>query len=131
MILQIWSCDQSLGTSAFLWEKLSKSQFCKDLTKKTNFFEGCCCFKINNLGLALVLTLQFFTSMARGSKLKVWKFLGLIYLFVDVRGGELVGVAFLLHLPPPPPLWVGLKLKLNYIETVHFSFCFKTAIKLY
>ena len=33
IILQMWSCEQSLVTLAFLWEKLSLSQFYKVLTK--------------------------------------------------------------------------------------------------
>ena len=46
------SCDQSLVTAAFLWEKLSQPQFYKDLTRKIAFFEGWSWFKFNNLGLA-------------------------------------------------------------------------------
>ena len=33
-----WSCDQNLVTLAFLWEKLPKPQFFKDLTRMTTFF---------------------------------------------------------------------------------------------
>ena len=36
----MWSCDPSLVTLAFLGEKLSDTQFYKDLTRKTAFFEG-------------------------------------------------------------------------------------------
>ena len=35
IILQMYSCDQSLVTEAFLWEKLSQPQFYNDLTRKT------------------------------------------------------------------------------------------------
>ena len=38
----------SLAALAFLWEKLSKPQFCKASTWKTNFLEGCWWFKLNN-----------------------------------------------------------------------------------
>ena len=38
----------SLAALAFLWEKLSKPQFCKASIWKTNFLEGCWWFKLNN-----------------------------------------------------------------------------------
>ena len=40
IILQMWSCDQNLVSLVFLWDKLSKPQFYKDLTKKNTIFEG-------------------------------------------------------------------------------------------
>ena len=40
IMLQMWSCDQSLVTLAFLSEKLSTPQFSKDLTRKTTFLKG-------------------------------------------------------------------------------------------
>ena len=55
VILLMWSCDQSLVTRAFLWEKLTSSQFYKDLTRKTIDFEGWSWFKFNNFGRALLL----------------------------------------------------------------------------
>ena len=67
-------CDQSLVTSAFLWEELSEPQFYKDLTRKTSFFEGCSWLKFNNLGLALGMALTFYTIVTKGLKLKVRKF---------------------------------------------------------
>ena len=45
-------------------------------------------FKFNNLGLALSIVLEFYTSVAKGSELKVRKFLGLIPAFVEVSGGK-------------------------------------------
>ena len=39
----ICSCDQSLVTVAFLWEKLSEPQLYHDLTRKTAFFRGGLC----------------------------------------------------------------------------------------
>ena len=101
------SCHQNLVTLAFLWEKLSQLQFYKDLTRKTTFFEGWSWFKFNNLGLALGTNLNFYTSLAKGLKLKVKKFWGLISTFVEVRGEKLV--AFLTPPPPPPSSWIGLK----------------------
>ena len=86
------SSDQSLVIVAFLWEKLSQPQFYKELTRKTVFFEGLFWFKFNNLGLALGENLKFYTSVAKGLKVKVRKFLGLIPTFVEVTGKKLVGV---------------------------------------
>ena len=40
------------------------------------------CFKFNNLRLAQVTNLKFYTSVVKGLKLKVRKFLGLIPTFV-------------------------------------------------
>ena len=100
IILWMWSCDQSLVTLAFVYEKLSQPQFYKDLTRKTAFFEGWPWFKFNNLGLALGKNSKFYTSLSKGLKLKVRNFGGLIPMFVEVTGEKLVGVAFL---PPPPP----------------------------
>ena len=59
------SCDQSLVTLAFLWEKLSQPSFYKDLTRKT--FEWWFWFKFNDLRLALGTSLIFYTSVAKGS----------------------------------------------------------------
>ena len=45
----------------------------------------------NNLGLALGTKLKSYTSVAKGLKLKVRKFWGLIPTFVEVTGEKLVG----------------------------------------
>ena len=58
--------------------------------EKSIFFEGCSWFKFNNLRLALSMVLKFYTSEAKGLKLKVRKFLGLIPTFVEVTGEKLV-----------------------------------------
>ena len=81
----MWSCDQSLVTPVFLWEKLSKPQFYKGLTRKTNFFEKCSWFKFINFELALDMTLKFYTSVAKGLKLKVRNILVLIPTFRNYR----------------------------------------------
>ena len=52
-------------------------------------------FKFKNLGLALGMT--FYTSVAKGLKLKVRKLWGLIPTFVEFTGEKLVGGAFLPH----------------------------------
>ena len=76
------------------------------MTSPTNFYlvtqiEGKSWFKFNNLGLALGTNLKFYTSVAKGLKLKIRKFWGLISTFVEVTGEKLVGRAFL-HPPPHP-----------------------------
>ena len=93
------SCDQSLVTLAFLWEKLSQPQIYKDLTRKNYFFKGWFWFKFSNLGLALGTNLKFDTSVAKGLKLNVRKFWGLIPTFVKVTGEKLVGRAFFVLSP--------------------------------
>ena len=70
------------------------------MIRKTNFFEGCCWLKFNNLGLALGMALKFYTSVTKRLKLKVRKFLGLIPTFVKVSGEKLVKGAFCLPHPP-------------------------------
>ena len=60
-------------------------------------------FKFNNLGLTPGTNLKFYTSVAKGFKLKVRKLLGLNPIFVEVTGENLVGGTF-----PPPPSWIGL-----------------------
>ena len=92
-------CDQSSLTIAFLWEKLSRSQFYKDLTKN-HFFEGCPGFKFNNLGLALGTNLKVYTSLSKGLKLKVKTFWWLILTFVEVTGKKLLVETFLSSVLP-------------------------------
>ena len=92
-------------TVAFLWDKLSQPQFHKDLTRKTAFFEEWSWLKFNNLGLALGTNLKCYASVAKGLKLKLRKFLGLILTFVEVTGEQLIGWA-VLH--PSSPSWIGL-----------------------
>ena len=107
------SCDQSLVTLAFLWEKLSQPQFYKDLTRKTAFSEGWSWFKFYNSGLALGTNLKFYTSVAKGLKLKVKRFWGLILTFAEVTGKNLVGEGAFC---PPPPLLILIGLNMEFIE---------------
>ena len=44
----------------------------------------------NNLGLAVGPNFKFYTSVTKGSKLKVRTFCGLNATFVEVAGGKLV-----------------------------------------
>ena len=62
------------------------------MTRKASFFEGWSWFKFNNLGLAIGTDLKFYTSEAKGLKLKVRKFCGLIPTSVEVTGETLVGL---------------------------------------
>ena len=60
------------------------------MTRKTTFFESFW-FKFNNSGLALGMIFKFYTSVAKGLKLKVRKkFYVLSLTFVEVTGEELV-----------------------------------------
>ena len=74
--------------------KVTVPSILKGLGQKNQFFEGCCLFKFNNLGLALGMTLKFYTIVSKGLKLKVRKFWGLFPTFVEVRGEKLVGGPF-------------------------------------
>ena len=60
------------------------------MTRKTAFFERWSWFKFDNLRLALDTKLKFYTSVAKGLKLKVRKFWELIPTFVEVAGEKLV-----------------------------------------
>ena len=71
------------------------------MTREIAIFEEWSWFKFNNLGLVLGMNLKFYTSVAKGLKLKVRKFWGLIPTLVEVTGEKLVGG--LLALPPSPP----------------------------
>ena len=62
----------------------------KGFEHKNRFFEGWSWFKFNSLGLALGISLKFYTSVAKGSKLKVTKFWGLIPTFIEFTGEKLV-----------------------------------------
>ena len=69
------------------------------MTRKATFFEGWSWFRLNNLGLAVGTNLKFYTSVAKGLKLKVKMFWGLIPTSVEVTGEKLVG-----GLLAPPPI---------------------------
>ena len=74
------------------------------LDQKNHLFEEQSWSKFNNLGLALGIALTFFSSMAKGLKLKVRNFRGLVPTFVEVTREKQVGSLFEPHPPPPPPL---------------------------
>ena len=56
------------------------------LDQKNHFFKGWSRFKFSSLELALGMALKFNTSVAKGLKLKVKTFWGLICMFVEVTG---------------------------------------------
>ena len=116
IILQMCSCEQSLVTAAFLWEKLSQPRFYKDLTRKPAFIERWSWLRFNNLGLGLVTNLKFCTSVVKVLKLNVRKFCGLIPKFVEVTGEKQVGGGGG-GLGTPPPSWIGL----NYLKNIIFK----------
>ena len=62
-------------------------------------------FKFNNLKLALGTNLKFYASVAKGLKLKVRKFWGLIPTFAKVTEERLVRSVFL----SSPPSSIGLR----------------------
>ena len=70
--------------------------------QKNHFFEEWSWFKFNNLGLALGTNLKFYTSVAKGLKLRAWKFLGLIPTFAEVTEKKLAGGPFCPHPLPHP-----------------------------
>ena len=101
----MWSCDPSLLTLAFLERSYWNLNFIRIWPKKKQFFEGCSCFKFNNLGLTLGMTMKFYMSFVKGLKLKVrnvdGQFLRLWKLQEkNCLGGG--GGAFL----PLPPFWI-------------------------
>ena len=61
------------------------------------------------MGLALAMTLKFYTSVAKRLKLKVRKFWELIPTFVEITGEKLVGGAF----RPPLPILNRVKFRVN------------------
>ena len=64
------------------------------MTTKTSFFECSTLFKFNNLGLVLGLTLQFYTIVKKGLKVKIRKVWELNHMFGEVTEENLVGGLF-------------------------------------
>ena len=123
---KILSRDSNYIVDVVMWPKFGNSNismreviigFYKNLTRKTNFFEGCSRFKLKNLGLRLGMALKFYTSLAKWLTLKVIRFRGLIPTFVEVTGEKLVGGPFSL-----PPSWIGLTINLIKLrlEDAHY-----------
>ena len=99
------------GNSSISMREFIRTSILQGFDQKNHFFQGWTWFKFNNLGLALGMTLKFYTSVAKRLKLKVEKFWGLSLTFVAVTGEKLVGGLFAsppsTHTPtpntPPPP----------------------------
>ena len=64
------------------------------MTRKTTFFEGWSWFKLNKLGLALLIAWKFYTSVEKALKIKGKMFWGLICTFPEVTGEKQVGGLF-------------------------------------
>ena len=58
---------------------------------QNHFFVGYSWFKLNNMRLALGMSLKFYNNVAKGLKLKFRKFLGLIPTFIEVTGEKQAG----------------------------------------
>ena len=104
VINKIFSRESNYIVDAVMWPKFGicsismreviiTSNF-KEFDQKNTFFEAWSRFKFSNLGLALGMTLKFYTSVSKGSKLKVRKFLELSPTLVEVTGKKLVEGAF-------------------------------------
>ena len=84
----MWSCDQILvGYSSIFMREVIISQIIYGFVQKTDF-DGWSWFNVNNLRLALGMTLKFYSSVAKRWKLKVKKCWG------KLEGG-------ILHSPRP------------------------------
>ena len=85
--MQMWSCDQSLVTLTFLLEKLLQQQFYKDLSRKNNSLRSV-------LGSSSIIwnwhQVQPYANVAKGLKIKVREFLGLIPTLGELTGKKLV-----------------------------------------
>ena len=93
---EIFSRDSNYIVDVVMWPKFGKCSISTrkviiisilwGLDQKNCSFEGCFLLEFNNLGPAVGMNLKFYTNMAKGSKLKVRKFWGLIFTFVEVAG---------------------------------------------
>ena len=83
------------GNSSISVTEVIITSILKRFDHKNYFFEGWSWFKFNNLGLALGMAIKFYTSVAKGLKLKVSKFWGLTPMFAEVTEEKPVGGAFL------------------------------------
>ena len=77
--------------SSISMKEVIKTSLLSGFDPKNRIFERWSWLNFNNLKLALGTNLKFYTSVTKGLKLKVRKFLGLILTFVEVTGQRLVG----------------------------------------
>ena len=107
---------QNFGNCSISMRKVIITSILSEFDLKNCFFDRWSWFWFNNLGLALGTSLKFYTSVAKGLKLKFWV---LIPTFVEVTGEKLVGAAFLSPPPSPPPPPPPI---LSRIKETHFWF---------
>ena len=77
----------------------------------------------NNLGLVLGTNVKFYISVAKGLKLKVKKFLGLILTFVEVIEEKLIKGEEGLCPPSPPPILNRVEVTRNTFTLLYFCVC--------
>ena len=75
-----------IGNSIISMKQVTITSILLEFHQKINFFEECSWFKFHNLGLTLGMNSIFYTSIAKGLKLKVRKFWEIILRFVEVTG---------------------------------------------
>ena len=108
------SCDSTYIVYVVMWPNFCNSSisirevnhnlnFIRIWPKKLLFLEEWSWFKFNSLGLALGMTMKFYSSVAKGLKLKVREFCGQSPTFVEVTGERLVGEP---SIPSPSPSWI-------------------------
>ena len=92
VINKILSCDSNYVADVVMWSTFGNSSVSMGkviialvllgLDQKNNIFEECSWLKFNILGVALGVALKFYTSVAKGLKLKIRKFWRIIQMFV-------------------------------------------------
>ena len=109
------------GNSSISMRDVIIALILEEFDQKTAFSEGWYWFKFNNLRLILGTNLKSYSSVEKGLKLKVRKFLGAnSYVCRSYKGKTGKGV----FLPPPqaPSFWVGLNSACIYAVEVFISF---------
>ena len=92
-IMDVVMCPK-FGSCIISMRKVIITSIWYGFDQKNSFFEEWSWFKSNNLGLALGTSLKFYTSVAKGLKVKVRKFLELVPTFVEVTRENLIGGLF-------------------------------------
>ena len=116
------SCHSNYIVDVVMWPKFGNS--CTSMREviitlilygldlKKHFFEVWSWFKFDNLGLALGMALKLYSGVIKELKLKVRKLRRLIFTFVEVTRGKLVGGGAFCPPLPPHLSWIGLILTL-------------------
>ena len=91
----MWSFDAAMwSNSSISMREVIITSIVHVFDQKSHFIERRSWFKFSFLGLALGTNLKFYTSVAKGLRLKIEKFWRLIATFVEVTGEKLVGKPF-------------------------------------